>query len=113
MLRLFGQSTPVGATRWPSSPASARNREAGTITRIPSGTGVSSSARTKRSSTTSPFLTSRIDTLLERLDADAPDGIEEDLVRPCAQLEIGRDDVLDHVGDLRVRHGWPEQRAKL
>src|SRR5262249_39191748 len=60
-----------------------------------------------------PALTSRIDALLERIDADPRDGIDEKLVRPLAQLEIGGGDVLDHVGDLAVRHRRTQNLAEL
>src|SRR5262249_30719851 len=105
--------TPVGA--WPntSSRASAKSRVAGKITLTPSGTGASSSPRTNRSSAMPPALTSGIDPLLERLDADALDGIDERLVRPRAQLEIGGGDILDHVGDLAIGHRRPQNRAQL
>src|SRR5262245_662743 len=102
--------TPVGICRRTRSRASAKSRVAGTTTATPSGTGASSSTRTKRSSMIRPALTSRIDALLERIDADARDGIDENLVRPLAQLEIGGGDVLDHVGDLAVWHRRTEER---
>src|SRR5262249_27855227 len=105
--------TPVGAWRNTSSRASAKSRVAGKITLTPSGTGASSSTRTKRSSAMPPALTSGIDPLLERLDADALDGIDEKLVRPRAQLEIGGGDVFDHVGDLTIGHRRPQNRAQL
>ena len=60
-----------------------------------------------------PALTSGIDALLERLDAEALDGIDEKLVRPLAQLEIGGRDVLDHVRDLAVGHGRTQNLAEL
>src|SRR5262245_14205441 len=112
MLRLFGQSTPVGAWRSTRSCASARSRVAGRMTETPSGTGASSSTRTNRSSTMVPALTSGIDALLERLDADPFDGVDEMLVRPLAQLEISGGDVFDHVGDLAVSHGRAENGAE-
>src|SRR5919197_6298881 len=112
MLRSFGHSTPIGAWRSTRSRASARSRVAGRMTGTPSGTGASSSTRTNRSSTRWPALTSGIDALLERLDADPFDGVDEMLVRPLAQLEIGSGDVLDHVGDLAVRHGGAENGAE-
>src|SRR5262249_2699808 len=105
--------TPVGAWRNTSSRASASSRVAGKITLTPSGTGASSSTRTKRSSAMPPALTRGINPLLERLDADALDGIDEKLVRPRAQLEIGGSDVLDHVGDLAIGHRRPQNRAQL
>src|SRR6516162_8813454 len=105
--------TPVGAPRSTSSRASARNRAAGRSTGAPSGSGASSSTRTKRSSMMRPALTSGIDALLERFDPHALDSIDEQLVRPRAQLDIGRRDVLDHVGDLAIGHGGTENRAEL
>ena len=41
------------------------------------------------------------------------DRVDEKLVRPRAQLEIGGGDILDHVGDLAVRHGGAEKGAEL
>src|SRR6516165_1619356 len=105
--------TPVGACRRTRSRASAKNRTAGKTTATPSGTGASSTTRTKRSSMTRPALTSRIDALLEWIDADTRDGVDENLVRPLAQLEIGGGDVLDHVGDLAVRHRRTQDLAEL
>src|SRR5580692_4708129 len=55
---------------------------------------------------------SGIDALLERFDAEALDRLHEAFAA-LAQIEIGRDDLLDHVGNLRVGDGRPEQRAKL
>src|SRR5262249_5978653 len=83
------------------------------MTATPSGTGASPSQRTNRSSTTLPCLTSRIDALPERLDAEPLDSIDEQLVRPIAQLEIGGGDVLHHVGDIAIRYGRADQRAEL
>src|SRR5215470_12707602 len=105
--------TPVGAARNARSRASARSRAAGTIAGTPSGTGASSSTRRKRSSTTRPALTSSIDALLERLDAHAADGIDEQLVWPFAQLEVGGSYILDHVGDVAIRHRRPQELAEL
>src|SRR5215472_16402904 len=105
--------TPVGACRSTRSRASAKSRVAGKTTAAPSGTGASSSTRTKRSSMMRPALTSCIDALLEGIDADARDGVDEKLVRPRAQLEIGGGDVPDHVGDLAVRHRRPQDLAEL
>src|SRR6516165_5123787 len=97
--------TPVGACRRTRSRASAKNRTAGKTTATPSGTGASSTTRTKRSSMTRPALTSRIDALLEWIDADTRDGVDENLVRPLAQLEIGGGDVLGPlVGAAADRH---------
>src|SRR5262245_41351155 len=80
---------------------------------MPPGTGASSSTRTNRSSTMRPALMSGIDPLLERLDADTFDGIDEQLVRPLAQLKIAGGDVLDYVGDLAIRHRRTQNRAEL
>src|SRR5262245_15947042 len=88
------------------------SRADGRMTGTPAGTGASSSTRTNRSSTMRPALTSGIDALLERLDAEALDGLDEVLVRPLAQLEIGGGNVLDHVGDLAVRHSGAENGAE-
>src|SRR5262249_22322208 len=113
MRRSFGQITPVGAARRTRSRASARDRAAGRSTGTPSGSGASSSTRTNRSSTMQPDLTSGIDALLEGLDADARDRVDEQLVGPLAQLEIGGGDGLHHVGDVVVGHGGPENLAEL
>src|SRR5262249_7338659 len=59
-----------------------------------------------------PALTSRIDTLPERLDTNALDRVEKDLVRPRAQLELSFDNVLDHVRYLGIRHGRTDQGAE-
>src|SRR5262249_42965667 len=95
------------------SRASAKSRFAGTTTATPSGTGASSSTRTKRSSMMRPALTSRINALLEWIDADARDGVDEKLVRPLAQLEIGGGDVLDTGAVLAVRPRRPQNLAEL
>src|SRR3981189_2708751 len=105
--------TPIGAWRNTRSRASARSRAAGHSTGTPSGKGASSSTRTKRSSTMRPDLTSCIDTLLERFDADPIDGLQEDLVGSFAQFQISRRDVLDHVGDLAIGHGRTENGSEL
>src|ERR1043166_7218769 len=112
-LRSLGQITPVGASRPAKTSAAARKRAAETITATPWGTGMSSATRTKSSATMRPALMSCMDALLERLDADALDRVEEDFARPLAQLHVGRDDVLDHVGDLAGGHRGTEQRAQL
>src|ERR1700719_1226228 len=112
-LRLLGHRMPVGASRRASSSASAMKRAAGTMTGTPSGTGAPSSTRTNRSSTIRPALTSRMDALLEWLDADALDGVEENFAGAFAQLHVGGDDVLDHVDHLAGRHRRPEQGAEF
>src|SRR5579862_7075935 len=59
-----------------------------------------------------PFSTSGIDALLERLDAGALHRLDEAFLRPLPQLEIRGGDVLNNVGDLRVRHRRADQRAE-
>src|SRR5262249_1346511 len=83
------------------------------MTGRPSGTGASSATRVKSSATTRPPLMSCMDALLERLDADALDGVDEDFARPLAQLDVSGDDVLDHVDDLAVGHRRADQGAQL
>src|SRR4051812_17809123 len=78
-----------------------------------SGSGASSRTCTNLSSTIRLPLTSRIDALLERFDADPLHGVEKNLIRPLAQFEVGGDDVFHHVRDLGVWHRRPKQRAKL
>src|SRR5271156_5431634 len=87
-------------------------RAPGTMTGTPPGIGASSSARTNGSSTIWPALTSGIDALPEWFDAGSFDGIDEQLVRPLAQLDIGGGDILNDIGHLRVRHGGTDQLAK-
>src|SRR5215469_2707550 len=103
MRRSFGQITPTGVGRKTRSRASAARRAADTSTGTPSGSTASSATRANGSSTTRPALTSGIDTLLERLDANPTEGVEENFVGPRAQFEVGGGDVLDHVGDLVKR----------
>src|SRR5208282_3441432 len=59
-----------------------------------------------------PLSTSGIDALPKRLDAGALDRVDEQFVRPLPQFEIGRGDVFDDVGDLRVRHRGADERAE-
>src|ERR1700753_3448579 len=58
-----------------------------------------------------PFLTSGIDALPERFDAEALDGVDEQFVRARAQREIGLDNILNDVGNFAVTHSRPDQRA--
>src|SRR6266849_10053306 len=62
---------------------------------------------------TRPFLMSGIDPLLEGLDAETLDGLHKALVRPLPQFKVCGYDLLHHIGDLPVRDGRPEQRAKF
>src|ERR1700735_405543 len=59
-----------------------------------------------------PPSTSGIDALPERFDAGTLERIDEQFVRLLPQLEISRGDILDHVGDLTIRHGRSDQRAE-
>src|SRR6185437_11007639 len=101
------------AGRPASAEASARKRVALSRTATFSGIGTSSATSWKLSSAGLPSLTNRIHAFLERLDADAGHRVDKDFVRPCAQLDIGRDDILDDVGNFFVWHGRAEQRAEL
>src|SRR5262249_52367131 len=111
--RSLGQITPTGASRSVRSRASARKRAAVSSTGTPSGSGASSSTRTYWSSTILPALTSGINTLPEWLDAGAFHGIDEQFIRPRAELDISGGDILDHIGDLHVRHRRADQRTEL
>src|SRR6266481_3514038 len=62
---------------------------------------------------TRPFLMSGIDSLLEGLDAETLDGLYKGLGGRLPQFKVSGYDLLHHVGDLAVRDGRPEQRAKL
>src|SRR5215471_6341069 len=112
-LRLFGQITPTASCRCANSPASARKRSADTMTGPCSGTGSPSATRRKRSSTTFPDLTSGIDALLERFDADALDRIDEQFIGLLAQLQIGLGDILDDVRNVVVGNRRTYQGPKL
>src|SRR5438552_375255 len=59
-----------------------------------------------------PALTSRIDALLEWLDADPLDRFEKNLVRARAQLQIGRHDILDHVRHLGIGNRRADEGAE-
>src|SRR2546423_1485723 len=97
-------STPVRPERCVNSPASAVSRAAGTRTAASSAIAASSRTRRYGSSTIFRFLTRGIDALLEGLDAEAFDGVDEQLAGPLAKLDIGRDHVFDDIGDFVVRH---------
>src|SRR5581483_8364592 len=62
---------------------------------------------------TLPFLTSGIDPLPERFDAEPLHRIDKKFVRALAQRKISFDDVLDHVGDFRKRNRRTDQNAKF
>src|SRR5579864_7452688 len=111
--RLFGQITPRFSNRSSKVCRFSRNRAAETSTAAPSGSSAPSGTCTKMSVTTLPFLTSGIDPLLERFDAEPLHGIDEKFVRALAQRKISFDDILDHIGDFRERNGGPDQDTKL
>src|ERR1700691_2170631 len=60
-----------------------------------------------------PFLTSGIDPLPERFDAEPLHRIDEEFVGTLAQRQIGFNDILDHVGNFTVRHCGPDQDTKF
>src|SRR5579883_1852975 len=62
---------------------------------------------------TLPSLTSGIDPLPERFDAEPLHRIDKEFVRALAQRKISFDDVLDHVGDFRKRNRRTDQNAKF
>src|SRR3954465_10595358 len=102
MSRLFGQITPVFPRRRESGSASLRNRAA-EIRMAPSpGISASSVTGTNVSVVIFPSLTSAIAPPPERFDAEPLHRIDEELVRPLAQREVGLDNVLDHVGDFAI-----------
>src|SRR5215470_9973196 len=80
MSRPFGQITPILPSWRNNNSGSARNRAAEIRMAPPSGSGRSSPTWTKSSRVISPPLTSGIDTLLERLDAEPLHRIDEELL---------------------------------
>src|SRR3954452_22085435 len=112
MSRLFGQITPTLPFRLSNVSASPTKRSAGTRMSPPSGSGVSTASLTKLSAAIFPPLTSGINALLEGFDAEAFDGVHEQLFRPLAQRQIGFHDVLDDVGDLVELDAGPDQIAE-
>src|ERR1700742_3712540 len=96
--RLFGQITPT-LPRFNSATGFSRKRAAETSTQACAGSSAPSATWTKGSSTIFPPLTSGIDALPERFDAEPLHRVDEQLLGRGAQREIGLDDVLDHVGD--------------
>src|SRR5512139_941037 len=109
MSRLLGQTTPTLPAP-PSRPsASFRRRSADTRISPPGGSAASSARAIKESSAIFPPLTSGIDPLLEWLDAEALHRVDEKLLGPLAQRQIGLHDVLYHVGDLLELHAGPDQ----
>src|ERR1700761_5686538 len=91
----------------------SRKRAAETSTLPFSGSSPSSATRTKMSVAILPFLTSGINPLLERFDAEPLHRIDEQFVGALAQREVGFDDILDHVGNFAIRNRRSDQHAKL
>src|SRR5579863_9023862 len=91
----------------------SRKRAAETSTLPFSGNSPSSATRTKMSVAILPFLTSGINPLPERFDAEPLHRIDKQFVRTLAQRKIGFNDVLDHIGDLAIGHRRPDQHAKF
>src|SRR4030088_1129045 len=77
------------------------------------GISASSATGTNTSVVILPCLTSGIDPLPERFDAEPLHRVDEEFFRTVAQRQIGFDNVLDHVGDFGIGHRGPDQRAHL
>src|SRR5438132_13387415 len=99
MSRLFGQITPT-LPRFNSASGSSRKRAAESSTGPSPGSSAPSATWKKMSVAICPFLTSGIDPLLERFNAEAFHRVDEKFFPGIAQREISFDDVLDHVGDF-------------
>src|SRR5260370_38704866 len=100
MWRLFGQITRARPTRRESASGSSRNRAAEIRTAPSPGSGASSATWTNASPEILPFLTSGIDTLPERFDAEPLHRVDEKLIGTLAQRQIGFDNILDSVDDF-------------
>src|ERR1700761_294066 len=111
MSRLFGQTTPT-LPRFNSASGSSRKRAAETSTQ-PCGRSAPSATCAKGSATIFPPLTSGIDALPERLDAEPLHRVDEQLLGRGPQREISLDDVFDHVGDFIVLHTGSDQGAEF
>src|SRR5579872_7185416 len=111
--RLFGQITPSFSNRSSKACGFSRNRAEETSTAVPSGSSAPSGTCTKMSVMILPFLTSGINPLLERFDAEPLHRIDEKFVGALAQRKIGLDDILDHIGDFAEGDRGPDQNAKL
>src|ERR1700747_3402858 len=109
--RLFGQITPKLPGRRSSASRSSRNRAAETRMAPSPGSSAPSGTWTKMSVAIFPFLTSGIDPLPERFDAEPLHRVDEELFGGIAQRGIGFDNVLDHVGAFRIRHRGTDQGA--
>src|SRR6202000_1757652 len=60
-----------------------------------------------------PPLTSGINALPERFDAEPLHGVDEQFVGPSAQREIGFHDILDDICDFAVLHRRSDPGAEL
>src|SRR3984957_20786885 len=111
-LRLFGQITPILARR---RNVSGSSRKRADEIRIAPSSGISASSATCRNASPEifPFLTSGIDPLPERFDAEPFHRVDEQLIGTGAQRQVSLDNILDHIGDLAKRHGRPDQGANL
>src|SRR6202021_2954242 len=110
-LRLFGQITPVFPPRRKSVSGSSRKR-AEEIRIAPSpGISASSATWTNASPEIFPFLTSGIDPLPERFDAEPLHRVDEQLIGTGAERQISLDDILDHIGDFSIGHRGSDQGA--
>src|SRR5262249_14922592 len=108
---VLGTRTPMGALRPISASRSACQRLSGTITGASAGSGSASPTFCQGSSTTWPPLSSGINALLERRQADPAIGVEETLAG-TAQRHVGVDHVLDLIDHLFGRNRGPEDRAQ-
>src|SRR5215470_3065705 len=88
----------------------ACQRSSVTITAPASGSGSSSFTNNQGSSTTPVALMSGIELLLERLQADAPVGVEEALA-VAAHMQVGVDDGLDRADDVGGAERWSHDVA--
>src|SRR5579864_2183653 len=113
MSRLLGQITPILPRCPRMACGSSRNRLDETSTPPSAGSSASSATCAKPSAMMCPPLTSGIDALPERFDAEPLHAVDEQLVGAGAQRQIRLDDILDDVGDLAIGHGRPDQRAEL
>src|SRR5689334_6177106 len=93
------RATPSSATAAGSSPGSRR-------TILPLGGG-ELSLTTRR-----PLMSVAIDAFLERFDADAVHYVDEALGIAVAMLQVGMDQLLDDVGDVRARERRADDLAK-
>src|SRR4029077_11180642 len=108
-----GQIAPALPARCRIASGSPRKRFAVTSTAPSAGSSASSATCANASLMICPPLTSGIDALPERFDAEPLHRVDEQLVGVLAQCQIGFDDVLDDVGNLAIGHRRPDQRTEL